>query len=97
MVQDIWARILEDKEFLKRFLSENRRRLAARYAMVASFLRENDIPFFQGGNAGVFVWIDLRHLLRDPKDLDDAGAMLISSPKSGKYHSKEELLGSTGY
>ena len=55
LVQDMWARMLEDHRFLESFFSENRQRLADRYAMVTDFLRSHDLKFYEGGNAGFFV------------------------------------------
>ncbi|KAJ9158127.1 PLP-dependent transferase [Coniochaeta hoffmannii] len=51
--------VLEDEEWVAAFVAENRRRLAENYAVVASFLEENAVPFHEGTNAGLFVWANL--------------------------------------
>lgn len=93
LVQDMWARILEDRSFLDFFIAENQRRLAVRYKMVTSLLRGNGFTLFEGGNAGFFVWIDLRDVLRTPDDVEHATALTTSSPRGQAYQSREEELG----
>lgn len=44
---------------LPEYLELNRSRLSAAYADAVRFLRSHDIPF-RPGNAGHFIWIDLR-------------------------------------
>ncbi|KAM0504066.1 hypothetical protein ACHAP6_002714 [Verticillium nonalfalfae] len=53
------ARILADTAFVDSYVATNQARLAASYAVTTRFLRENDVPYEKGGNAGFFVWIDL--------------------------------------
>lgn len=93
MVQDMWAGILEDETFLDSFFAENQRRLGERYKLVTDILRANDIKFFGGVNAGFFVWIDLRDVMRTADDRTDATAMMQSSPRSSKYSAFEGSLG----
>ncbi len=49
MIQDIWASMLEDREFLTSFLAENQKRLAENYVLATSFLDEHGIEYFKGG------------------------------------------------
>lgn len=93
IVQDIWARILEDKPFLDNFISENQKRLAARYNMVTDFLRKNNIAFFEGGNAGVFIWIDLRDWFRGQHPCGDDNGLLVSASDNSIYRAMESSLG----
>ncbi|KAG7138211.1 aminotransferase aclI like protein [Verticillium longisporum] len=58
------AKILADTAFVDSYVATNQARLAASYAVTTRFLRENDVPYEKGGNAGFFVWIDLFAWLR---------------------------------
>lgn len=53
------ATILEDEEFVGRFIIQNNEILAATYDYVVSFLDNHGIPYARGSNAGFFVWCDL--------------------------------------
>ncbi|KAH8805247.1 pyridoxal phosphate-dependent transferase [Xylogone sp. PMI_703] len=64
VLQDLWAHLLEDQEFLDWFLAENKRRLSENYNLITSFLSSNGIGYFSGGNAGVFLWVDLREYVK---------------------------------
>lgn len=88
----MWARILEDKEFLDFFISENQRRLGARYAYMVDFLRQHKIPFFEGGNAGVFVWVDLRSWFRNERESSGSNELLLSHSNNGIYKNLETSL-----
>ncbi|KAI1145103.1 putative acc synthase [Nemania diffusa] len=63
VTQEMWASMLEDKEFLATFMAKNSRILAEHCAIVTSFLDQHKIPYYRGVNAGTFVWVDLRHYL----------------------------------
>ncbi|KAK5707476.1 hypothetical protein LTR97_000010 [Elasticomyces elasticus] len=59
VIQDTWARILEDEKFLQWYLPENQKRLATNYSTLIKFLDDNSISYFRGGNAGIFLWVYL--------------------------------------
>ncbi|KAK5705782.1 hypothetical protein LTR17_021371 [Elasticomyces elasticus] len=59
VIQDTWARILEDEKFLQWYLPENQKRLGANYCTLIKFLDKNSISYFRGGNAGIFLWVYL--------------------------------------
>ncbi|KAK3666140.1 hypothetical protein LTR22_003146 [Elasticomyces elasticus] len=59
VIQDTWARIFEDEKFLRWYLPENQKRLAANYCTLIKFLDKNSISYFRGGNAGIFLWVYL--------------------------------------
>ncbi|KAK4973363.1 hypothetical protein LTR42_005348 [Elasticomyces elasticus] len=59
VIQDTWARILEDEKFLQCYLPENQKRLATNYSTLIKFLDDNSISYFRGGNAGIFLWVYL--------------------------------------
>ncbi|KAK3935798.1 putative 1-aminocyclopropane-1-carboxylate synthase [Diplogelasinospora grovesii] len=66
IVQDLWAAMLEDEDFTSSFLKKNRTLLAEQHAIAARFLDRKRIPYYRNSNAGVFIWIDLRHFLYKP-------------------------------
>ncbi|KAH7143483.1 putative aspartate aminotransferase [Dactylonectria macrodidyma] len=51
--------VLEDEEFVDRYVHENRAKLAELYAYVVKFLDDHGIPYARGSNAAFFVWCDL--------------------------------------
>ncbi|KAK5166421.1 uncharacterized protein LTR77_007964 [Saxophila tyrrhenica] len=91
IVQDMWARILEDTPFLDRFIGDNQKQLASHYALLTNFLDDNHIPYFQGGNAALFLWVDLRRWLLGNSDADTA-VLRSTSPDAAKYKAKEDRL-----
>ena len=94
----MWSRILEDKTFLNRFISENQNRLAKHYTILTNFLREHSISFFEGGNAGVFVWVDLRAWLLHSPTVSSKNAVSALKPSSSEFDmfkAKESLLSKT--
>ncbi|XP_038907009.1 1-aminocyclopropane-1-carboxylate synthase CMW33 [Benincasa hispida] len=62
--QHLLAAMLSDEEFVDNFLAENSKRLAKRHARFTKELKKMGITCLNG-NAGVFVWMDLRKLLKD--------------------------------
>eukprot|EP00253_Pinus_taeda_P033438 PITA_33438 len=61
--QHLIASMLPDKEFVREYLAENSKRLQKRHEMFVSGLRVAGINCLNG-NAGLFCWVDLRHLLQ---------------------------------
>jgi 1-aminocyclopropane-1-carboxylate synthase len=51
--------MLEDREWCRAFIELSRERIGAAYAFVTSRLDSMGIEYFEGGNAGFFVWVDL--------------------------------------
>ncbi|CAH1424739.1 unnamed protein product [Lactuca virosa] len=60
--QYLLSEILSDKKFTKTYLSENRRRLKQRHEKLVKGLQKTGIRCLQS-NAGLFCWVDMRHLL----------------------------------
>ncbi|KAL8734962.1 MAG: hypothetical protein Q9181_003011 [Wetmoreana brouardii] len=58
-----WTTLLNDRPFLDYYLEENRKRLADGYARVTEWLREQNIKWVEGSNAGFFLWADFRGVL----------------------------------
>lgn len=63
------ANILHDREFLDKFIVTNRQRLGKSYEYAKAVLNKHKIKHSEGNNAGLFIWLDLRHAL--PKDETD--------------------------
>ncbi|PVH81594.1 putative aminotransferase class I and II family protein [Cadophora sp. DSE1049] len=60
VLQDLWAALLEDKDYLSWFISTNEHRLSENHSVATSFISSHNMKYFKGSNAGVFIWIDLR-------------------------------------
>ncbi|KAF8034264.1 hypothetical protein BT93_C0532 [Corymbia citriodora subsp. variegata] len=54
--------LLSDKKFTKKYISENKKRLKNRHASLVSGLHNAGISCLES-NAGLFCWVDMRHLL----------------------------------
>lgn len=63
--QYLLASMLSDDEFVGRFLAESAKRLAQRYRDFTMGVERVGIKCLQS-NGGLFVWMDLRHLLKKP-------------------------------
>ncbi|KAG4442585.1 hypothetical protein IFR05_001915 [Cadophora sp. M221] len=70
VLQDLWAKLLEDTEYLDTFIATNQRRLSENYTLATSILTSHNIEYFKGSNAGVFLWIDLRKYFDSEETLD---------------------------
>lgn len=58
------ASMLSDDRFVENFLMESSRRLGIRHEVFTTGLKKADITCLTS-SAGLFAWMDLRHLLRD--------------------------------
>ncbi|XP_061344055.1 1-aminocyclopropane-1-carboxylate synthase-like [Gastrolobium bilobum] len=63
--QYLMASMLLDDEFVERFLAESAKRLAKRYGVFIRGLAQVGIKCLQS-NAGLFLWMNLRSLLKKP-------------------------------
>ncbi|CAA2934988.1 1-aminocyclopropane-1-carboxylate synthase-like [Olea europaea var. sylvestris] len=63
--QHLLASMLADEEFIKTFLTESSKRLGKRHKSFTSGLEEVGIKCLKS-NAGLFCWMDLRPLLKEP-------------------------------
>lgn len=63
--QHLLASMLSDDEFIKQFLATNSERLAKRHKTFTNGLEEVGITCLKS-NAGLFCWMDLRPLLKEP-------------------------------
>lgn len=60
--QYLLSRILSDKKFTRKYLKTNQERLRKRKELLVSGLKNAGIKCLKS-NAGLFVWVDMRHLL----------------------------------
>nr|WDV57388.1 1-aminocyclopropane-1-carboxylate synthase 4-like protein [Solanum tuberosum] len=63
--QNFLASMLSDDEFIEEFLTENTKRLRKRHEKFTSGLEKIGIRCLKS-NAGVYCWVDLRTLLKEP-------------------------------
>lgn len=61
--QYLLSAMLTDKKFTKKYISENQKRLKKRHAMLVKGLESSGISCLES-NAGLFCWVDMRHLLK---------------------------------
>ncbi|KAL2529426.1 1-aminocyclopropane-1-carboxylate synthase 8 [Forsythia ovata] len=61
--QYLTSRILADKRFTIKYIKENRQRLKKRHKLLVFGLQEFGIHCLNS-NAGLFCWVDMRHLLK---------------------------------
>ncbi|XP_044462814.1 1-aminocyclopropane-1-carboxylate synthase 3 [Mangifera indica] len=60
--QYLLSAMLSDKQFTKNYISENQKRLKQRHKKLVSGLEKSGISCLKS-NAGLFCWVDMRHLL----------------------------------
>ncbi|XP_050226222.1 1-aminocyclopropane-1-carboxylate synthase-like [Mercurialis annua] len=63
--QHMIASMLSDDEFVERFILESKKRLASRHNVFTKGLSQVGIKCLKSSNAGLFVWMDLRRLLKE--------------------------------
>ncbi|EXB78257.1 1-aminocyclopropane-1-carboxylate synthase [Morus notabilis] len=61
--QYLLSAMLSDRNFTKKYISENQKRLKKRHGMLVSGLQKAGVSCLKS-NAGLFCWVDMRHLLR---------------------------------
>jgi hypothetical protein len=47
IIQELWAGMLENKEYSSNFVATNQKRLAEQYAFATRFLDEQSIPYYE--------------------------------------------------
>jgi aspartate/methionine/tyrosine aminotransferase len=55
----IACNILEDEEWTRQYILENRQRLASSHRIVAEWAKDNGIEYAKNVNAGFFLWVNL--------------------------------------
>ncbi|KAF5946279.1 hypothetical protein HYC85_016507 [Camellia sinensis] len=69
--QHLLALMLSDDDFVGRFLGESSKRIGNRHKHFTMGLEEVEINCLLPGNAGLFCWMDLRSLLKEPTFEDE--------------------------
>ncbi|CAN1763996.1 1-aminocyclopropane-1-carboxylate synthase [Linum perenne] len=69
--QHLLCKMLSDRKMMSEYMEENRNRLRTRKEAMVKGLEEAGIGCLRS-NAGLFCWVDLRHLLRDNETSFDA-------------------------
>ncbi|KAF1933589.1 PLP-dependent transferase [Didymella exigua CBS 183.55] len=67
------TQMLEDRDWVRSIVGVSKRRLAQAYAFITRRLKVMGVKFFEGGNAGFFLWIDLTPWL-PPVNSETGGA-----------------------
>ncbi|EAA65386.1 hypothetical protein AN0744.2 [Aspergillus nidulans FGSC A4] len=101
LLHDVWARMLEDEQWLKSFMARKRELMADHYEIAARFFRECGIPFYEM-NAGLFFWINLQHLIfPDSKSSSESAStdtskkpssLSITSSDSDEHRRREQRI-----
>ncbi|KAG9569391.1 hypothetical protein KCU71_g2259, partial [Aureobasidium melanogenum] len=86
ILQDVWAAMLENKQWLESVMNKKTQLMKHNYEIVTSFFREHGIEYFEM-NAGLFVWVNLQFLLSNDKD----HSILRSTSKDAEIHKQHEL------
>ncbi|KAJ5995755.1 acc synthase [Penicillium waksmanii] len=68
------ATLLEDQEFIRKFLAKSHTLLLRNRLLAEELLKQAGIDFYDKGNAGFFIWIDLSPHLRSENTEGDAWA-----------------------
>uniref|UniRef100_A0A8H7K144 Aminotransferase class I/classII large domain-containing protein n=1 Tax=Bionectria ochroleuca TaxID=29856 RepID=A0A8H7K144_BIOOC len=90
LIQDMWAAMLEDRTWLKGFLETKLMLMKENYQIATSFCRDHGIPFYEA-NAGLFLWLDLRHLLLlHATSKGDGDNVLATKPPNAKVLQERE-------
>ncbi|KAF6831228.1 hypothetical protein CMUS01_07420 [Colletotrichum musicola] len=70
VVQDVWAAMLENKNWTANFLDKKKAMMLENYETATSFFRKHEIDYCEM-NAGLFIWVDLRRLFTSSSKTQD--------------------------
>ncbi|CAG8429344.1 unnamed protein product [Penicillium salamii] len=92
LLQDIWAAMLEDREWLEKFMTKKAELMAENYKIATSFLSDRGINYYDM-NAGLFIWVDLRHLFVPKQASQSPGNSSRAGVQSSgaSFYQKREL------
>ncbi|KAL2190425.1 hypothetical protein L209DRAFT_671160, partial [Thermothelomyces heterothallicus CBS 203.75] len=93
IVQEIWAKTLDDKSFTENFLMVNRQRLADQYVFATRFLDEHGIAYSKKSNAGMSTWIGLRLYLFGAKRIESLSLHRLTPQEKEEYKRRELEVG----
>lgn len=86
----LFTSLINNKEYLNWFLTENRSRLTKTYNYVTEYLQHHEIPYV-ASNAGHFLLIDLRKFLV-PKRASNGSSNDVQLDSRGKPLTPERIL-----
>ncbi|KAL5598274.1 hypothetical protein FOBRF1_012067 [Fusarium oxysporum] len=89
ILQDVWAAMLEDKQWFESMMSKKNNLMAEQYAFISSFFHERRIYSFPM-NAGLFVWVDLRRLLLSKASRDEKDFSVLRTINCSSVYKKRE-------
>lgn len=71
----IVANLIEDTPFIEQYITTNRQRLSTAYSQVIAFLRQHNLQYTPGSNAGFFIWVNLgeAYLRKHPQRKGEGG------------------------
>ncbi|KAK1989152.1 pyridoxal phosphate-dependent transferase [Colletotrichum cereale] len=94
------ANILDDTEWVNKYIEENQRKLQENFELVAHWATNSGIEYAQGANAAFFLWVNLgkayrkRHPQREVKDISAEVMRALLARKvflaSGKQFGSEQ-------
>ncbi|KAL2193660.1 putative aminotransferase class I and II family protein [Corynascus similis CBS 632.67] len=94
IIQDVWAKILEDENYTNRFLETNQRLMAVQYASATRFMDDHGIEYYTNSNAGMFIWMDLRKYLRGTKKIEKLSLHQLTPQEKEELQRREVEMGS---
>ncbi|KAL2164912.1 hypothetical protein VTH06DRAFT_208 [Thermothelomyces fergusii] len=97
IIQDIWAKMLDNENFTRAFLMANRQRLADQYAFATRVLDEHGIPYYKNSNAGMFIWLDLRMYLLGTKRMESLSLHPLTAEEKEECKRRELEMGEQFY
>ncbi|KAK4244483.1 putative aminotransferase [Corynascus novoguineensis] len=93
IIQDVWAKMLEDENYTNRFLETNQRLMAIQYASATRFLDDHGIAYYTNSNAGMFIWMDLRKYLRGTKKIETLSLHQLTPQEKEEFQRREVEMG----
>jgi hypothetical protein len=96
------ARLLEDQAHMENFLQHSRQLLHDSRLLAEKLLEENGIPYYNEGNAGLFLWLDLSSFLRptssgqDQEASDSGDRWKAARLLDRQFRTQESLIMATG-
>ncbi|KAK7424434.1 hypothetical protein QQX98_000399 [Neonectria punicea] len=90
ITQDVWAAMLEDRQWLRSFMSKKNSLMTESYNLATEFLHAHGIRYSEM-NASLFIWVDLRHLLMPQSSHRESGCTALRdiSPEGTMYRKRE--------
>ncbi|KAH8898013.1 PLP-dependent transferase, partial [Thozetella sp. PMI_491] len=93
LLQDTWAAMLEDEQWLRDFMLKKIELTQEHYGIATSFFRRHSIHYYEM-NAGLFIWVDLRYLIlpQSSPEPRDYSVLKRPSPDDNVYEKREATI-----